>query len=622
MHFAGLPWSSLLPLFAGVSAIAFVLYILKLRRRAVPVPFARIWDRVLRDKESSELFSQLKRWLSLLLQIALLAALVLALGDPRVGQETPKGRNVVLLIDASLSMQAKDVKPSRLELAKLEAKRFVRGLGSDDRAVVVQMDMLPTPLSTLSGEPSELEAAIERVHAEDTRADLARALGFAEDSLRGLPQPEIVLVSDGALGSTEGISSRVPVRLIAVGKGDTNLALTEFAARRYPLDKSRVEVMLEVTNTNDRPADAEVTLLGDGVVIDVTRLRLGPNERLPRFYSDIAGASRRLEARVTLAGNRADDLPADDRAYALMPERRRARVLVVTRGNTYLEAALLLDEYLDVTYVEPGGYPPKERFDVTIFDGVAPALARNTGAALYLNPPREGSPVKLEKPIQGFGFDRWNRKSPILRFLSLGDIQVAHGQRLAPEKGDEVIGESDLGPILISGSRNGQRIVVLGFDPRDSDFVLRPAWPLFALGTIDAFLDEDTSYLSSYRTGAGWRIPAPSGAETAELITPKGEKVIVPVKEGRAAYFGNTAGFYRLRSLGGEPSEHEFAANVTDPEESHIKPQPKLSLGGKATESASFGTPGVRHRFWAYLLLFVALASIVEWFTYHRRVTV
>jgi hypothetical protein len=622
MHFAGLPLSTLLPLFAGVAAVTFVLYVLKLRRRAVPVPFARIWDRVLRDKESSELFSQLKRWLSLLLQLALLAALVLAIGDPRLGQETPKGRNVVLLIDASLSMQATDVKPSRLAAAKAEAKRFVRGLGSDDRAVVVQMDMLPTPLSTLSGEPSELEAAIERVRPEDTSADLGRALAFAEDSLRGLSQPEIVLVSDGALGKTDDLSAHVPVQMLPVGKSDTNLALTEFAARRYPLDKSRVEVMLEVTNTNDRPAEAELTLLGDGVVIDVTRLRLAPSERLPRFYSDIAGASRRLEARVKLSGNRADDLPADDRAYALMPERRRARVLVVTRGNTYLEAALLLDEYLDVTYLEPGQYPPKERYDVSIFDGVAPALAKNTGAALYLNPPRDGSPVKHEKPIKDFGFDRWNRKNPILRFLSLGDIQVAHGQKLTPEKGDEVIGESDQGPILVSGVRNGQRIVVLGFDPRDSDFVLRPAWPLFALGTIDAFLEEDTSYLSSYRTGNSWRIPAPSGVETAELITPKGETVIVPVKEGRAAYFGNTAGFYKLRSTGADKSEHEFAANVTDPEESHIQPQPKLRIGGKPAQLAVAGAPGVRHRFWAYLLLGVVVVSIVEWFTYHRRVTV
>lgn len=621
MHFVGMSPSALLAVFGAAAVAAVVLYVLKLRRRAVAVPFARIWDRVLRDQESNELFSQLKRWLSLLLQLVLLAALVFALGDPRIGEGTPRGKNVVVLIDASLSMQAIDVKPSRLFAAKEAAKRFVRGLGANDRAVVVQMDMLPTPLSTLSGEPSELEAAIDRVRAEDTPADLARALGFAEDSLRGLPEPSVVLATDGALALPSGPVS-IPIQVLPVGSGDRNVAITEFAARRYPLDKSRVEVMLEVTNTNEQPADAEVTLYGDGAVIDVTRLRLGSKERLPRFYTDIAGASRRLEARVRLAGGKPDDLPADDRAYALMPERRRARVLVVTSGNTYLEAALLLDEYLDVTYVEPALYPPKERFDVTIFDNVAPRLSENTGSALYLNPPALGSPLKFEKPIKDFGFDRWNRKNSILKFLALGDVQVAHGNRLVPEKGDEVLAESDLGPVLVTGLREGRRFVVLGFDPRDSDFVLRPAWPLFTLGVIDAFVSEDTSYLSSYQTGRSWRIPAPSGAESAELTTPRGERVTVPVKEGRAAYFGSVAGFYRLRVPGVDASDHEFAANLGDPEESQIKPVPKLSFDGKPAALASAGTPGVRRRFWAYLLIGVLVVSVIEWFTYHRRLTV
>ncbi|MFZ5890126.1 MAG: vWA domain-containing protein [Myxococcota bacterium] len=622
MHFAGFAWTTLVGLFAATAVAATALYILKLRRRAVPVPFARIWDRVLRDQESSELFSQLRRWLSLLLQLALLAALVFALGDPRIGAGTPKGKNVVVLVDASLSMQAIDVAPTRLEAAKAAAKRYVRGLGADDRALVVQMDMLPTPLSTLSGEPSELEAAIDKVRAEDTPADLARALAFAEDSLRGLSDPLIVLASDGALVTRSLVQGRIPLQLLPVGKSDSNLAITGFSARRYPLDKSRVEVMLEVSNINDYPVEAELSLLGDGVVIDVTRLRLGPNERLPRFYSDIAGASRRLEARVRLGQGKRDELPADDRAYALMPERRRARVLVVTRGNTYLEAALLLDEYLDVSYVEPSLYPPKERFDVTIFDNVAPRLAPNTGSALYLNPPAEGSPVKIEKAIKDFGFDHWSRKNPILRFLALGDVQVANGSRLVPEKGDEVLGASDQGPILVSGARAGQHFVVLGFDPRDSDFVLRPAWPLFVLGTIDAFVAEDTGYLSAYQTGRSWRIPAPSGVESAELLTPRGEKLTVPVKEGRAAFFGNQAGFYRLRVSGAEPFEHEFAANLADPEESHIKPQPKFELAGKPTQVAVAGTPGVRNRFWAYLLIGVVVISVLEWFSYHRRVTV
>lgn len=623
MTLLGLPLATLAWLFGAFAAVTTALYILKLRRRAVAVPFAQIWDRVLRDRDNSQLFSQLRRWLSLVFQLLLLAALVLSLGDPRLASSTSSGRNVVILVDASASMKAVDVAPSRLEVAKAQVRRFVRGLGAADRAVIVQMDSLPTPLTTLSGEPSELEPAIDRIAALDTQADLGRALDFAEDTLRGLPQAEVVLVTDGALRVPAAPRpGNLPLRLIPVGEKATNVAISEFSARRYPLDKARVEVMLELDNTNDKPADVELTLLGDGLVIDVQRLRLAAGEQLPRFYPDIAGASRKLEARVKLLGDEPDVLAADDRAFALIPERRRARVLVVTPGNTYLEAALLLDEYLDVTYLAPALYPPREAFDVTVFDGVSPTPAKHTGSLLYVNPPAAGSPVGLERRIEGFGFDRWDRKHPILRFAALGDVQVAEGFRLLPGKEDRVIGESDLGPILVSGNRGGQRFVALGFDPRQSDFVLRPAWPLFVLSSIDYFVEEDSGYLSSYRTGRSFRIPAPSGVDQAELTRPDGQTSSVPVKDGRAVFFGDAAGFYTLRTAGKEPTSYAFAANLADPEESRIAPRRELGIGSQPTRLAEMGTPGVRRRFWALLLLGVAAFSVVEWFTYHRRVTV
>ena len=622
MSLAGLPFATLAAIFAGMAALTGLLYVLKLRRRPIAVPFARIWDTVLRDRESSRLFSELKRWLSLLLQLALVLLMVFALGDPRLGFGSSEGKNLIVLIDASASMKATDESPNRLAAAKAKVTTLVRGLGAADRALIVQMDMLPTPRSTLSGELSELEAGIDRVRAVDTPADLERALGFARDALRGLSRGEIVLASDGALTVPESFDlGGIPLRLLSVGKSDENLAITEFSARRYPLDKSRVEVMLELTNTNDRPADVELTLFGDNNPIEVNRLRLGPGERLPRFYPDISGASRKLEARITSSGGR-DVLPADDRAYALMPERRRARILVVTTGNTYLEAALLLDEYLDVVYQAPKQYPSNERFDVTIFDGVAPPPAPNSGSLLYLDPPTEGAPVKVERAITEFGFDTWDRKHPIVRFTALGDVQVARGHRLSPEREDQVVGASDLGPILVAGSRGGKRLVVLGFDPRNSDLVLRPAWPLFLLGTIDYFIQEDAGYLSSFRTGQSWRIPAPAGVEQAELKTPRGATVRVSVKEGRAAYFGDAAGFYALSAGGAEPSVHEFAANLADPNESRITPRRELGIGKVKTSAPVIGTAGVRRRLWAYLLLAVALVSALEWFSYHRRVTV
>ncbi|HYQ42248.1 MAG TPA: VWA domain-containing protein [Polyangiaceae bacterium] len=628
MVLSGLPLAQLLLIAGAAASVTVLLYILKLRRRAVPVPFARIWDTAFRDQKATELFSKLRRLLSLLFQLALLGLLIFALGDPRPKQSLLEGRHLVVLVDGSASMKAIDVKPNRIEAAKAEVKKLVRGLGSADRALIVEMGALPSPLSTMSSDVTELDPAIELLSASDTRADLERGLSFAVDSLRGLPKAEIVVVSDGVLGDVTAIASHVDLgkaslEFLPIGKSGTNVAISEFSVRRYPLDKSRSEVMLEVANTNDRPAQVELTLLGDGAIIDVSRFALGPNERLPRYYQDLAGASRTLEAKIRFADGHADDLPADDHAYALMPERHRARVLVISKGNTYLEAALLLDEYLDVTTALPGKPLPSEHFDVAILDGVADALPDTVAAALYLNPPEGGVPLKLGARLSDFGFDTWEKKSPILRFLALGDVQVADGRALIPSAGDRVLGASDQGPILVTGVRAGHPFVALGFDPRNSDWVLRVAWPLFVLNTINAFVEEDTSYVSSFRTGEVWRIPAPSSVDSAIVTDPHGTQHVVPVKEGRAVYLGEEAGFYKLSAgSGADAVSSEFAANLSDLAESRITPQPELSVGQKKAAPVAIGAPGSKHELWVYLLAAVLGLSLIEWITYHRRVTV
>jgi Ca-activated chloride channel family protein len=628
MVLAGLPLAQLLMIGAGAAALTVLLYVLKLRRRPVPVPFARIWDAVFRDRQATELFSKLRRLLSLLFQLALLALLIFALGDPKPKASLFDGRHLVVLVDGSASMKAVDVKPSRIEVAKSEVRKLVRGLGSADRALIVEMGSLPSPLSTMSADATELDPAIDALVATDTRADLERGLSFAVDSLRGLPKAEIVVVSDGVLGDLSEVAKHVDfggaaLKFMPIGKSGNNVAISQFSVRRYPLDKSRSEVLLEVANTNDKPVQIELTLLGDGTIIDVSRLALGPNERLPRYYQDLAGASRTLEAKIRLADGRSDDLPADDHAFALMPERHRARVLLVSRGNTYLDAALLLDEYLDVTTVLPDKPLPSEHFDVAILDGVAVPLPDTVAAALYLNPPEADSPVKLGHAIKDFGFDTWDKKSPILRFLALGDVQVAGGHAFVPGPAEHVLGASDQGPILVSGSQAGHKFVALGFDPRNSDLVLRVAWPLFVLNTINAFVEEDTGYVSSFRTGEVWRIPVPSSVDSAVVIDPHGVHHTVPVKEGRAVYLGEEAGFYKLLAgTGNEAVASEFAANLSDLAESSITPVPELALGKSHAEPVTFGTPVSKRELWVYLLAAVLALSVVEWVTYHRRVTV
>jgi Ca-activated chloride channel homolog len=634
MHLTGLPLASLIQIFALAGTATVIFYILKLRRRPVAVPFSKIWTRILRDKEATSLFSQLKRLLSLLLQLALLALLLLALGDPRAAQNLIEGRNIVVLVDASASMQATDVAPSRLEAARERVKGMVRGLSGTDRMLIAQMDAAATPLSTLTGEVAELEAGLGKLAPTDASADFPRALRFAADSLRGLPSPEIIVVSDGALGDPADTAGPVhlgDVKLsyVKIGERARNAAITGFSVRRYPLDKSRYEVMLEVTNTSEEPLDVELSLFGDGTLTDLTRLRLRPHEKLPRFYPNLSGASKTLEAKLALADGTRDDLPADDHAYALLPERRRARVQVVTSGNMYLEAALLLDEYLDVTVVDPAKYPGKGGFDVTVFDNVAPPVAPGSGGVLYLNPSGTDVPFEVGKAVESddkkddrLGFDVLDAKSPLLRYTALSDVNIARGHVLKGAKEDKIVAASYKGPLLLQGRRSGAKFVALGFDIRESDFPMRIAWPLFLLNTINDFVEEDVSYISSFRTGTVWNVPVSSAADTATLELPSGEKRTVPVKDGRAVFLGQLAGFYKISTGSAAEETSMFAANLSDPLESTIAPHDKLEVDGRVAGEVGEFKVGVRREIWVYLLAAVLLVTTLEWLTFHRRITV
>src|SRR5690606_10990073 len=161
--------------------------------------------------------------------------------------------------------------------------------------------------------------------------------------------------------------------------------------------------------------------------IDVQRLTVQAGERLRRFFRNVSGADRTLEARLSLADGTRDMLPADDRAYARLPERRRARILAVSPGNLYLQAALLLDEYLDVVEVPPEQYPPEGRFDVVIFDGWVPPTPP-VSHAIYVHPsPAEGvqRPFEIEGTIERPFFDRVDGAHPLVQFMALSDVNVA-----------------------------------------------------------------------------------------------------------------------------------------------------------------------------------------------------
>ena len=81
MTFAGLTMQQMLTLFGALGGAMVLLYILKLRRRRVEVPFSPIWERVVEERQTTSLFRVLKRFFSLLVQLTLLALIVVRQPD-------------------------------------------------------------------------------------------------------------------------------------------------------------------------------------------------------------------------------------------------------------------------------------------------------------------------------------------------------------------------------------------------------------------------------------------------------------------------------------------------------------------------------------------------------------
>ncbi|HZS37892.1 MAG TPA: VWA domain-containing protein [Polyangia bacterium] len=652
MTLAGAPLGLLAPAFAVLGAAVVALYVLKLRRQRVEVPFADLWQKILRDTETTALWRKLRRLISLLLQLAMLALILGAIGDPHLSASS-RGRTIVLLLDTSASMQATDGRgaagTTRLAEAQEQARRLIRGFGAEDVAMVLSLDGRPAPISGFQSDDRELLRAVDAAAATDTPADLERALRLAADALRGRTRPTLVLLGDGAwddrvlarvrlADSTEKeklstIDLRgVDVRFAPVGKSGDNVGITAFAVRRYRANQTAYEVLVEVQSFRDHASVARLELVQDGEVVNVERLELGAGERVERLYPNLAGEGTRLEARLRpespTSKEPLDAFPVDDRAYALLPPRHKLKVELITAGNLFLEGALLLDENLQVEKLAPGNYDAAAtaKYDAVVLDAFTPPKGSEPRThALYLDPRGPASPFPVAGELDAPLVTEVAADHPLMRWVTLKDLNISHATRFALAPGDVAVAAALKQPIIAARERDGRKTVALGFDLRRSDLPMRVAFPVLVVNALDWFAGADTGLLATYATGQPWRLPAPPGASELAVTAPDGKTQRAPVHDGRASFYGSSAGYYQVSPL--PPSDapaamRQFAANLASSSESRIAPRAELIVDGRKLPPPEPGRLGVRRSLWSYLILVALAIALVEWWTYNRRVTV
>lgn len=630
MQFTGLPFETI-GYVAGAAAIVItVLYLLKLRKRRVEVPFSPLWGQVLAEyRQQSNWWRRLRRLLSWLLQILMVAALAFALADPHPEGEITEGRHIVLLVDSSASMAATDVSGgvNRLDIARQKARELLETVGAEDRVMLVNFNDQLQPLSPFVSEVSLLEQPLRDIQVTATGTEYGEALDFAADSLRGKTRGELVILSDGAgfdaaaLEALE-LDEGTTVRHIKIGESAGNVAVTAFSVRRYLANKLDYELFVRVENQFDRPIEAELQIWADGRMVDTKPVQLGANGALQQFFPAQAVSGERLEARIKVTTLDARDVfPLDDRAFALLPKVEPAKVLLVTDGNLFLEGTLLLNENIDLTRVTPGEYDPAqhgEGFDVTFVDRIIPDDLAARGDYVFVAPSGENSPWEVRGAVDDPIITSYKKSHPLMRWIGMRDVNIGVASKLKLARGDTVVASAFGTPMLITRDEPGRRMVALAFDVRNSDLPLRVAFPVLMINLIDYFQLDDSSLIQNFATGETWSVRVDDEEGKAAVVAPDGSQREVPIYGGQALVYGDQVGFYEVRA----PSSTQLvAANLADPDESRIAPG-SLELPDAEVSQDASALFFDREELWIWAVLVALGLLLLEWFTYNRRWTV
>jgi hypothetical protein len=634
----------------GAGLLAVSAYIIKMRRRRFEVPFAQLWQRVLEQKDANALWKQLKRLMSLLLILGILGILLFAALDPTLGAVDRKARSVVVLLDASASMKAMDGdeagKKSRMDVAKQKAKSLIDSMGGGDVAMIMKVDGQATPMSRFSNDGPMLDNIItDKINPSDTPADLTRALGAAADALRDRPNPLIVIISDGAFPETQlglvnwGSGMKLPnakpnlaavdltnidVRYMPVGRRSDNVGIIAFNVRRYIANKAAYEVFIEIQNFGQEPAHRQLTLYNGQTAVDTKKLDLAPGQHVRQIYPKIPGGEDnqlRATLRPVEGPGGTDSFALDDTAYALLPARKKQKVLMVTSDNLFLEGALLV--YDDM--------------DVVIFDDYTPdSLPPAPTSLLFFHPTGEHSPFAIRGggDAQNPHITEIDESHPVMRWITMSDVFMDRSEVFVPDskKGESTLAFSVVDPIIVAKRDGRRKILAFGFslpsNGRESatDLPMRVAFPMLLVNTLDWFAGDQADLLTTYATGQRERVPLDGvvGATEAEVKGPDGTITHTPVLDGLATFYGTKVGYYDLTAkANGKPlASINLAANLASASESDIAPSSSLTLGGKKLEAPEAFAITHSQKLWIYLLLFAAGLIVMEWITYHRRITV
>lgn len=564
--------------------------------------------------------------LSLLLHLLIFALILGALAHPTLDQKISEGASTVLIVDTRARMQATEADgQTRLAKARAEATNVVRQASASRQMAMLSVDASTRVVTPFTDDEKALRENLANVAATDAGGDLEAAIQLAGELLASRCGDRRIIVFTDRTPETKPPDVKAPLEFVTVGTARDNLAITRFATRPVLNSPQTSEVFLEVANFGRAPAKTNVELAYDGQLLDVKPLAIEAGGHAVQVFPTVPRPGNHARGWVTARLDTTDALASDNVAYAVLPVEPPRRILLVTKGNWFLEKLLAAEQTLAFELIAPDAWKPElgAKFDAVLFDNFVPAnfdFEKTPGNYFFIKQTPFGTTEPmLDQPL----VSDLDAGSPVLRLVNLQNVTLLHAAALAVPKNEAFAWRTPIRsfdhPLMLTGERHGgtQRVAGLAVDIADSDLPLRVAFPLLISNTLHWLAGEEVSPVLSKRAGE----TVPLAAEESMASEPqnpwkKEAKPAAPVFV-RAFFQPLANGFYQWQTRDGT---RWLAVNTFSEAESDLRSASAPVAANPTLPMVSLAT-FASWPLWQYLAAAGLLLFALEWWLFHRRRT-
>ena len=617
-------WSflSLIPLIA--------IYLLKVRPVRKPTTAYFLWDNIFQEKKATSLFQRFRDLFSLLLMLFAFCAIALALTRPDFSGDDQK--DLVLLIDNSASMNAKEGNSTRLDNAKTVASQIVRALNGTQRCSIATVSNEATYLSNLTDNPRELLDAISKI----TESSLSSNIETLNQFQKASPNPDasgksdeddeankddqptadselaksdyrVVLISDGLVGGN------VPddIELIKIGNSNIgNAGIVACDMLRLPGGSNRVGVFFQIASTFEESVEGELILSHDSTdnLIKLIPLQIEPGKNVAEVFELDDAPAGKWFVQLDMGENK-DVLADDNIAFLSLAKKKPIPVSVVASDRYFYENSVLAFSRTD-GLLQLIGAESEAKPQLKIGAGSFPIANSDDGSStndFLVFQPNGESPwwSELGEEIEVTLPRTLDENHPVIRHLEPTSIPFVGAKRLAAPAGSEIwVTAEDDTPLIYRATNAGRTAVVVNLDPLASDFYFSAWFPVLVYSSATHLAGRTEAVHSTYPTGRYASIPGVKPGNETKVDGPEESKLVTT-----ESLLGPLAkpGFYDLKNGGGD---WQVACSLLSPNETSINNE-------EIKDTSQPINRGFSPTAWLTLIAVVVLA--IESVLYQRR---